>query len=143
MNKIKLSKLTSGEKIFMLIYYADKISRISFIYKEHSLFKPFNNGMALKDYKRLKSLLTRANRLRGCISDDDLRHNRSGFTKSYLDRIDAVCNKGYFYLFVIALFTKSITKSNYKRSMQLCLQRGVMVNQITRTRVLKEVDINN
>lgn len=136
MNKIKLSKLASGEKIFMLIYYADKISRISFIYKEHSLFKPFNNGRALKDYKRLKSLLTRANRLRGCISDYDLSHNRSGFTKSYLDRIDAVCNKGYFYLFVIALFTKS----NYKRSMQLCLQRGVMVNKLITEP--KEADIN-
>jgi hypothetical protein len=136
MNKLKLSKLTSGEKAFKLIHYASLIGRINYIYHRYNFFLPFDTSKVEKDYKRLKSLLTRANRLRGCITKDDIASNALSFAE-HLYRLDATYNRGYTTLFFIEL----LYKRNCRHSIQLCLQRGLIVNQMTRE--LKEVDLNN
>lgn len=138
MNKLKLSKLTSNEKAFKLIHYASLIGGINYIYHRYNFFLPFDTSKVEKDYKRLKSVLTRANRLRGCITKDDIASNALSFAE-HLYRLDATYNRGYITLF----FIEMLFKGNYRHSIRLCLQRGLIVNQITRTRVLKELDINN
>lgn len=139
MNKLKLSKLTSHEKAFKLIHYAELILQISYIYQRCNLLRPYDTSKVEKDYKRLKSVLTRANRLRGCITKDDIATNALSFAE-HLDRLDATYNRGYTSL----LFIELLYKGNSKRSMQLCLQRGLIVNQITSElkRVLIPDEIN-
>lgn len=105
MNKQKLSKLTSGEKAFKLIHYANLIGNIIFIYHRYNPLLPHDIGMVEKDYKRLKSLLTRANRLRGCITKDDIASNALSFAE-HLYRLDATYNRGYTTLFFIELLYK-------------------------------------
>lgn len=129
MNKIKLSKLTSHEKAFKLIHYADLISQINYIYQGCNLLRPYDNSKVEKDYKRLKSVLTRVNRLRGCITKDDLASNALSFAE-HLDRLDATYYRGYITLVFIEMLFKQ------------CLQSDLILNKTTRTRVLKEVDIN-
>ena len=125
MNKIKLSKLTSGEKAFKLIHYASLIGRINYIYHRYNFFVPFDTSKVDKDYKRLKSVLTRANRLRACITKDDIASNALSFAE-HLYRLDATYNRGYTSL----LFIELLYKGNSKRSMRLCLQRGLLVNKL-------------
>lgn len=127
MNKQKLSKLSSHEKVWRLIHYADQIGHICFIYDRYNLLQSHDGFSIEKDYKKLKSLLVRAKRLRDCINDTDMASNALGISEDgHLYRIDAVYNKGYVHLFLIDL----LHKGNCKRSMQLCLQRGVIVNQL-------------
>lgn len=128
MNKQKLSKLSSHEKVWRLIHYADQIGHICFIYDRYNLLQSHDGFSIEKDYKKLKSLLVRAKRLRDCINDTDMASNALGISEDgHLYRIDAVYNKGYvLHLFLIDL----LHKGNCKRSMQLCLQRGVIVNQL-------------
>lgn len=126
MNKQKLSKLSSHEKVWRLIHYADQIGHICFIYDRYNLLQSHDGFSIEKDYKKLKSLLVRAKRLRDCLNDTDMSRNALGIAE-HLYRIDAVYNKGYvLHLFLIDL----LHKGNCKRSMQLCLQRGVIVNQL-------------
>lgn len=127
MNKQKLSKLSSHEKVWRLIRYADQIGHICFIYDSYNLLQSHDGFSIEKDYKKLKSLLVRAKRLRDCLNDTDIASNALGIAEDgLLYRIDAVYNKGYAHLFFIDL----LHKGNCKRSMQLCLQRGVIVNQL-------------
>lgn len=125
MNKIKLSKLTSHEKAFKLIHYASVIGNIIFISHRYNLLLPHDIGMVEKDYKRLKSVLTRANRLRGCITKDDIASNALGFAE-HLDRLDTIYNRGYTALFFLEL----LYKGNCRHSKQLCLQKGLLVNKL-------------
>lgn len=129
MNKIKLSKLTSAEKAFKLIHYANLIGNISYIYHTDKLLGPHDTSVVEKDYKRLKSLLTRAKRIRACITKDDIATNALSFAE-HLDRVDATYYRGYITLVFIEMLFKQ------------CLQSDLILNKITRTRVLKEVDIN-
>lgn len=139
MNKIKLSKLTSGEKAFKLYRYADVIGNINYIYQRYNALWPYDTSKVEKDYKRLKSVLTRANRLRACITKDDIASNALSFAE-HLYRLDATYNRGYISL----LFIEMLFKGNYRHSIRLCLQRGLIVNQITSElkRVLIPDEIN-
>ncbi len=125
MNKIKLSKLTSHEKAFKLIHYAELILQINYSCRKYNIFKSYDTSMVEKYYKRLKSVLTRANRLRACITKDDLATNALGFAE-HIYRLDATYNKGYTNLFFLEL----LYKGNPKRSMLLCLNRGLLVNKL-------------
>lgn len=120
MNKIKISKLTSAEKAFKLIHYANLIGNINSIYHNIKFLRP-DTSVVEKDYKRLKSLLTRAKRIRACITKDDIASALS--FAEHLDRVDATYYRGYTTLFFIEL----LFKGNYRHSIRLCLQRGLIV----------------
>lgn len=74
MNKLKMRKLSSGEKDSLMKYYAKRIGVFS--YRFH--FGLFKSNKAVEQIRecqsmsyQLESLLKRANRLRDCINEKD------------------------------------------------------------------------
>lgn len=78
MNKLKMRKLSSGEKDSLMEYYAKRIGIFS--YKFHfGLFKSNTAVGHIKECQlmsyQLDSLIKRAHRLRDCINENDSRLN--------------------------------------------------------------------
>lgn len=74
MNKLKMRKLSSGEKDSLMEYYAKRIGIFSYRFR-FGLFKS-NTAVGqirecLEMLNRIDSLLKRANRLRDCINEKD------------------------------------------------------------------------
>lgn len=74
MNKLKMRKLSSGEKDSLMEYYANRIGVCSYRFR-FGLFKSNTPVGRIREclamLNQIESLLKRANRLRDCINETD------------------------------------------------------------------------
>ena len=74
MNKLKMRKLSSGEKDSIMKYYANRIGVCSYrfrfgLFKSNTAVGQIRECLAMLN--QIDSLLKRANRLRDCINEND------------------------------------------------------------------------